>query len=54
LRKYSEYHGDNIWLPGQLEAIINTAREMQRSGLERGIIHGNELPVSPTDTFVGP
>lgn len=49
-----EYHGDNIWLPGQLEAIINTAREMQRSGLERGIIHGNELPVSPTDTFVGP
>lgn len=49
-----EYNGDNIWLPGQLEALISKAREMQRSGLERGIIHGNELPVSATDTFVGP
>ncbi len=49
-----EYLGDNIWLPGQLEALIAKAREMQRSGLKSGMIRGNELPVSPNDAFVGP
>jgi hypothetical protein len=49
-----EVGGDNIWLPGQLEAAIAKIREQQKLGLTSGVIQGNELPVSANDAFLGP
>lgn len=52
-----EVQGDNIWLPGSIEAAIKEARsQMKRLGATNGtlIIRGNELPSSVRDIFLGP
>jgi hypothetical protein len=40
--------GDNMWLPRAIEDVIRHVRS------QAGIIHGNEMPASETDAFVGP
>lgn len=48
--------GDNIWLPAALEVALQRAAERIKSGETSGTleIHGNELPGSARDSFLGP
>jgi hypothetical protein len=47
---------DNIWLPGIIDAMLNKAREEIAKGtpIKDIRINGDELPISRSDTFVGP
>lgn len=54
--KHPQLGEDNIWLPGVIDAMVARARkELARGTPAHQIrINGNELPVSRSETFVGP
>lgn len=47
-------HGNNIWLPSQIEELIRAAESQMNTGQRMEPIKGREVPGSPRDTFLGP
>jgi hypothetical protein len=64
------HHGDNVWLPANLELALDEAAHQMRMGRRTGavpletrqratelravILHGTEAPANAQDSFVGP
>ena len=47
--------GDNIWLPGLVEAALELAQQHSRSGSGQSlIIRGTEVPTRPDEVMLGP